>query len=780
MKAVNFWKTLFCAALAVTAFTACSDDDDDGYKGMAEISVNGGESVTVSRDLTAGETSPVVEVVSKGDWVLEFDTKSDASWCTPTLLKGKTGTTKLSFNLSAASADRTATITLTATGYFEGVPIPKKATIKVVQSSGSIPTDEPLYSENCGTKVEKVDGNWPYVDKFEGWTRGGSLDQAGVTYEGSSSSVRNSGNAYEPSDNEKSEVSGAPYVFINSTSARFDIVNINIASNTNFTFTFTALDQKEYSGGPVFADIDASTIKVSVSTDGGTSYSPVALTAQKIGTGNWSLCTAMFKLPASVSTDKISVRFDKYPATGSDVPGHQGLRIDDFKLYEGGSGQELGGGETPEPENATISQITAIGDYKVTGAKVVAVSTRSFVMSDNTGSFLVYRGSDNVPAIGDVIDVEGTVESYGGMLQFGAEATVSKTGTTQITAPSATEVTAANIQSIIDAKKVVYVKMGGELVKSGNFYNLNFNFQDSHTGAIDSPIASLNIDSFVDQQVSVEGWFIYTTGSGARFTVVATKITGDSSAEVLKFTSTPGTFAAENPVEQTITFEAQNVGNVTFALSGANADKFEVKSQTDKSVVVAAKGNNTEKTAYTATLTATAGAKSDAVELKQAAPTSGAGYTKIEKIADLKAGTGYLAGFAKEKYQTWTGVLSGSQCETVPYSYTEATGAFVADDAAAAEISLVAVDGVANAYYIKYGEKYLTVSAAGKNKLSLVDAAGDNYWTFTNDEANGMKATAKAFDSIMMTSTGASSKFIRSYVSTTTSGVEGVVFFLAK
>ena len=34
MKVVNFWKTLFCAALAVTAFSACSDDDEEGgYSG---------------------------------------------------------------------------------------------------------------------------------------------------------------------------------------------------------------------------------------------------------------------------------------------------------------------------------------------------------------------------------------------------------------------------------------------------------------------------------------------------------------------------------------------------------------------------------------------------------------------------------------------------------------------------------------------------------------------------------------------------------------------------
>jgi hypothetical protein len=66
MKVVNFWKTLFCAALAVTAFSACSDDDEEGgYSGMPEITVNGGESVTVAGKLEGGKLEQTVEVVSK-------------------------------------------------------------------------------------------------------------------------------------------------------------------------------------------------------------------------------------------------------------------------------------------------------------------------------------------------------------------------------------------------------------------------------------------------------------------------------------------------------------------------------------------------------------------------------------------------------------------------------------------------------------------------------------------------------------------------------------------
>lgn len=48
MKAVNLWKTLFCAALAITTFGACSDDDKDDEGGLPSITVNGEASATVA------------------------------------------------------------------------------------------------------------------------------------------------------------------------------------------------------------------------------------------------------------------------------------------------------------------------------------------------------------------------------------------------------------------------------------------------------------------------------------------------------------------------------------------------------------------------------------------------------------------------------------------------------------------------------------------------------------------------------------------------------------
>ena len=778
MKVVNFWKTLFCAALAVTAFSACSDDDEEGgYSGMPEITVNGGESVTVAGKLEGGKLEQTVEVVSKGDWTLTFKNSGDSQWVTPSAMSGKTGTTQLTFTLGQASGERSAILVLTASSKVEGFPLTDEATITVVQSDSDVPTGNALYSENCGTKVEKVDGYWPYVDKFEGWTRGGSLDQKAVTYTGNSASVANSGKVFDPAEDETTVVSGPPYVSMNKSTSVFNINDINIASNTNFTFTFTAAQQINYSNGVVLGDMTDETIRFSVSTDG-SSYAPVALKVKKVASGYWYLCTAEFKLPAGVSTDKIWVRFDGYAGLNN-----HGLRIDDFKLYEGGNGSEL---VVPSVDytKGTVAEAIAAGagkNYEV-AATVVAMHTQGILIGDASGVMLAFLGEAPAVAVNDAVTVKGTTELRNGVIQFGKEGlSVAKTGTGSYNTPApevmdGTAVT-AYIATALENKAVYkYVKYNGEFTVSGNYYNVVI-AGTTTKGSV--AYGKSEWASFNGKPVTVEGWLL--GGTANYLQTMATSVTVDSSTPIVEI-SAPQQFAATSPVAQTLNYTVTNTtaSAVTFAIEGTNADKFSLGAKTDNTIVVSAKGDNTDKTAYTANLVAkVAGATVATVALKQAAPTSGSGYAKIEKIADLKEGTGYLAGLVNGKYQTWTGVLTNKQCETVPYSYTEATGAFVADDAAGAEISLVAVSGVSNAYYIKYGEKYLTVGAAGKNQLVLADSAGDNYWTFT-DDTDGVKATAKAFASIMMTSTGAASKYIRSYVTTNTSGVAGVVFFLAK
>lgn len=624
MKVVNFWKTLFCAALAVTAFSACSDDDEEGgYSGMPEITVNGGESVTVAGKLEGGKLEQTVEVVSKGDWTLTFKNPGDSQWVTPSAMSGKTGTTQLTFTLGQASGERSAILVLTASSTVEGFPLTDEATITVVQSDSDVPTGNALYSENCGTKVEKVDGYWPYVDKFEGWTRGGSLDQKAVAYAGTDASVRNSGAAYQPSDDEKTEVTGAPYVYLGKASSVFEIENINIGTNSNFTFTFTALDQEKYVGNaPVPAEINASTMKLAVSTDGGTTYSPVAFTAKKVGTGNWSICTAEFKLPAGVSTDKIWVRFDGYAGLEN-----HGLRIDDFKLYEGGNGPEL---VVPSVDytKGTVAEAIAAGagkNYEV-AATVVAMHTQGILIGDASGVMLAFLGEAPAVAVNDAVTVKGTTELRNGVIQFGKEGlSVAKTGTGSYNtpAPEVMDGTAvsAYIATALENKAVYkYVKYNGEFTVSGSYYNVVI-AGTTTKGSV--AYGKPEWASFNGKPVTVEGWLL--GGTANYLQTMATSVTVDSSTPIVEI-SAPQQFAATSPAAQTLNYTVTNTtaSAVTFAIEGTNADKFSLGAKTDNTIVVSAKGDNASTAAYTANLVAkVAGATVATVALKQAAPASG-------------------------------------------------------------------------------------------------------------------------------------------------------------
>lgn len=194
-------------------------------------------------------------------------------------------------------------------------------------------------------------------------------------------------------------------------------------------------------------------------------------------------------------------------------------------------------------------------------------------------------------------------------------------------------------------------------------------------------------------------------------------------------------------------------------------------------VTVTATANTGAAVSQTLTI-AVAGGNSVTVPVSQAAGSvqPGGDLTLVTKVADLTAGTYYMAGFAAGAYQVWAGTLYNKQCETNPYNFTD--GKLVATETdKMAEVTLEAGSS-AGEFFIKTSDgQYLTVGADGKNQLILTSDKGNNSWTLTDFDDNGVKASSNAFASNMFTSTGASSKFIRSYVTTNTTGIGGIAFF---
>lgn len=135
MKFSNFWRALFVSMMAVPAFVACSDNDDEDYSGIPEVTVNGKTSAVVARDLTEGATE-AVEIVSNAPWTLAFEAESASTWCTPSTWKGGAGTTALTFSCGATTVEREAVATVTVMVQMMGYPVPAKVTITIKQNAG--------------------------------------------------------------------------------------------------------------------------------------------------------------------------------------------------------------------------------------------------------------------------------------------------------------------------------------------------------------------------------------------------------------------------------------------------------------------------------------------------------------------------------------------------------------------------------------------------------------------------------------------------------------------
>lgn len=134
----------------------------------------------------------------------------------------------------------------------------------------------------------------------------------------------------------------------------------------------------------------------------------------------------------------------------------------------------------------------------------------------------------------------------------------------------------------------------------------------------------LNVASFNGQTIDVEGWFIgaTTAQTGVKYlTTLAVKVSANASVPSVVFTDQPTQFAATSPAQQTLGYTANAAaGTVTFDITGKDATKFAVVSNTTSQVVIKAVGNNTDDVAYEATLNAkgSAGTVLASVALSQA------------------------------------------------------------------------------------------------------------------------------------------------------------------
>lgn len=486
---------------------ACTPDGGDGGANseMASISVN---PASFAVDLEGGEQT--IAVTSNGTWVatcLEGDVV-----ITPATGSGD-GSVVVTVPTTTAARNFVVKFDVSKQTLIAGTDMVSttKASAEVTVSQNATGTDanDYLFYENCGDDVEKnSEGYWPYIDQFEGWNPQGDI-AAGVKYTGKNASVRASGGNYQPTADAVG-VSGQPYVFLNKVPAEayFVIEDLAVTGGANYIFTFNVSCQNGYSGTPSFATVDNSLVHLELGYDG-ENWDAVECTYAANGGNGWYAATAQFKVAADAT--KVYARLS-YEAPASNGGG----RFDDFKLVEGGTGAELAP-EAPVVNQGTIADITAAGNYTVKGAWAVATYANGCLLTDNSGAYILAYNPSETPAVGEVVDIEGAVSAYAGLLQFGAGAVVTKTGETKtVTHPTAEVLDGAKMDAYLSAPVIKYVEYSGILsISSGKYYNITVPGAATAQGSVSYPNDDMKatLTSLDGKGIKVTGYLIGVSSS---------------------------------------------------------------------------------------------------------------------------------------------------------------------------------------------------------------------------------------------------------------------------
>ena len=463
-------------------------------------------------------------------------------------------------------------------------------------------------------------------------------------------------------------------------------------------------------------------------------------------------------------------------------------KYDSFGLsqYEDGGSQPwlyeyVGEGFAPEYKTVTIEEFYTTSDsYLSVKAQVVAVGAKTMVLNDG-GNRSLYVYVDAAPGVnvGDVVKVDGLKSTYG-------KADAGYTQLKQLKNVTITKIsdniTAADLPSLslstaeIDApysnEATSLVTIEATVAKDGNYINLELggtvlgSVVESAVGSELPEGVRLTLTGYY-AGINSRGYFCilptaYQTSNTPYFNVPATALEVSASA-------TSAAITVKGNVEWTASCET----------AGFTLDK--TSGNGDATITVSFAANETEE-AKTATVklstTAEVATKEFTVTITQKAPAAAGSVEMIDKVADLTAGTYYIAAYQETytenkvtttyspyHYHLWTGkIVNSKDCETIRHSYENSALVVDATDETTgtyAAIELVAVEGEANVYYIKVGDLYLTSTKVAENRSLKLDSE-QTKWTASDHSKGGVILAAKD-KQVQLGSAKAKSAMIRSY-----------------
>ena len=689
-------RTLISGSLALAAMLfAQSCGDKNEPEGVPEINLS--KDVIEFQQEASSET---IKVASTRQWFLS----NCPEWIAVDPQNGKdpNGMDVTISVLSNTGLDREAALKFSI-GY-------DTKTLTVKQKGTGSAADAIVYANDFdkteATKTFGTGTSWPYLDQFDGWKNASGTGIGAETYSFSGISAR--ANSTSNSNYSDYEGSGSNNLFFGS-SAYFSIQGIKLPSDVNYSLTFGA-EKYNKDNGSLFKHDE---FHVYVSNDAKKWVEIEYTFPSGDKEGRWDLATSNFTVPEGTSALSIYVKTDVASS----------YRLDDLKLsvaseagtvidFSKGVDLGTGGGETPDPTPGagTIAEIAAGAENAAIDLKdvlVTGVTLKSYVITDATGSILVFANADPKVKVGDKINVTGTTGKHNGLMQITTPtATVVSSGNA-VSYPSPLELTEAKMKE--DAPTAVtYVSFTGTVKKNGNYYNI---FVGSYTSKdLSCSFYTGNMEAFVDKDIKVEGWYV---GGNPHYQVVATKVE-EVVSDTPKFSVSTETLTAK-AADKSVSFDVR--GNVKWTVASDNA-AYTVSPEsgdgngtvtvsfaentTDKDVTVKLTVSTSAEVAtksYTVTLThkgvSAAGTEdfSSSVEwtLGTNAYSEKATVNDVADVAVLKLGTAKKAGTATLKIPAGTtkvsfyGVAWKGKTATIKASVGEtqvATQALVANEGA--------------------------------------------------------------------------------------------------
>lgn len=660
-------KSLFLGSFALTAmlFAQSCGEKNEAPSGAPSIEIT-------PKNLSFDETSSsqTIEVVATRDW----KASSKEEWISLSTEKGSaTNGTKVDITvLSNDGADRTGVVEFTI-GF-------DKKELKVYQKGTGAATAAVVYHNDFDKElaVKGSDGWKTYLDSFDGWKNESGSGISTVEYAFSGMSARTNSSGTSNSQYSDYSGSGKNYLWF-AKDNYFHVKNITLPEGkTDYTISFGSERNLYQAADNTFVPEE---FLVYVSNDGSKWVKLEYAFPNGLKNRRWDLASSTFTVPSGTKSLHIYIKATLASAYLMDdldlsVAASAGTAIDFSKGIDLGTGGSTGGGETPEPAGNTIAAVCAAAAGSAADLKdvlVTGVTTQSYVITDETGSVLVFVKADPKVKVGDKVNVVGTTGEHNGLIQIATPTTTVVSSNNAVTYPTPLEFTEANLADT--PKKVTYVSFTGNVKKNNQYYNI-------FIGSVTNKDLSLsyypgNMDEFVDCDIKVKGWYV---GGGNHYQIVATEVekvetTGpkfsvSTTALTAKAGDTSASFDVKGNVKWTVS--SDNAAYTVSPASGDGASTVTVKfaaNETDKDVTVKLTVSTTEEVAtksYTVTLThkgvSAAGAEdfSSSVEwtLGEFAYSDKATINDVKDVPVLKLGSSKKAGSATLKIPAGTTKVS--------------------------------------------------------------------------------------------------------------------------